>query len=363
MTISMRGIVAHALVLCCACASSSRADTIARRLSPHRFETESWVFVPAYTESTNLVSAMVAIAKPGAVVGDNLHTVMFLRTTAGWDAYSWRTAAPDQALYTCKMALNIPDSDDDLFGRPDLVELFDPLGARPPQPYLAGMLTDDPLFAVVQNSETPAAFVDMLVDMGYPAAALRPVEGGGETQLCPAEMMMLNSMADTVDWAGPGMYSTDALADQLVTGMTLNLQACVEPEPEDCTPEKITPWATTLVPEFCKWFYIGIRSEPRIDENYRWSCMFELRRYFNEYRSAKFRKADCSEVTCSQKRRGYTPGTIIYCKVSKLEATPPPTCPSTPNCPQPPLQYESACKSEYATIWGDWENTPEGPCP
>ena len=362
-------------VLCCIAlmsfAPSVSADTIARRLSPHRFETETWAFVPAYTEATNLVSAIVAIAKPGATVGDNLHTVLFLRTTDGWNAYSWVSALPEQALYTCKISLNIPDSDDDLFARPDLVELFDPLGARPPQPYLAGMLVDDPLFPVVQNSQTPAALVDLLVEMGYPAAALRPIEGGGDMEICTDERRMLDSMADTVDWAGPGIYSTAEQADQLVTGMSLNLRMCVEPEPEpepepdpDCTPEKITPWATTLVPETCRWFYIGIRSEPRIDENYRWSCMFELRRYFNEFRSAKFRKADCSEVTCTQKRRGYTPGTIIYCMVAKPEATPPPSCPTTPNCPQPPLQYEAACKAEYANIWGDWENYPPGTqCP
>lgn len=363
MTRSIRALMAGAAAVCCALASSAHADAIARRLSPHRFETESWLFVPAYTEATNLVSAMVAIAKPGTTVGDNLHTVLFMRTAEGWDAYSWLLASPADALYTCKMALNIPDSDDDLFGRPDLVSQFDPLGARPPLPYLAGMLTDDPLFAVVQNSATPTALIDMLVSVGYPAAALRPVEGGGEIGSCPAERMMLNSMADTVNWAGPGIYATEEQADELVTGMALNLQACIGPEPENCTEEKITPWATTLSSEVCRWYYIGIRSEPRIDENYRWSCMFELRKYFTEFRSAKFRKADCSEVTCTQKRRGHTPGPTIYCKVAKPESTPPPTCPATPNCPQPELQYEPACRSEYASIWGEWENVPNVPCP
>lgn len=363
--------IAIRLLLCCVAlgvaVASARADEIPRRLSPHRFETAGWNFVIAYPEGGNLTSAIVAMAKPDAIIGDNLHTVLFMRTPTGWDAYSWRTATPSQALYTAKTVLNIPDEDHDLFGRPDLVELFDPFGARPPQAYLAGMLTDDPLFNIVQNSDTPGALVEMLVSMGYSAAAVTslagPNEGGGETGGCIEESRMLTAMAETADWAGVGVFSTEAEAPTLVAAMAVNLMRC-EPDEPDCVAEQLTPWAATVTPGSCYFALTGLRSEPRIDENYRWSCMYEIRRRFTEWRSAKFRKEDCSEVTCNREREGYTPGQTIYCMISKPDATPP-TCgfEKPISCPTPNLSEEPACKAPNATHWGPWKNVPNVPCP
>lgn len=364
------------LLLCCAALvlaePTSRADEIARRLSPHRFETSAWNFIPAYAEGSNLTGAIIAIAKPDAIIGDNLHTILFLRKPGGWDAYSWRTATPAQALMTTKMILNIPDEDNDLFGRPDLVALLDPDAPRPPQPYVAGMLTDDPLFNVVQSSDTPEALVDMLVSMGYSAAsvtglALPPSDlgdGGGEAIGCVTEVPMLSAMAETADWAGVGTFTTEAEADLLVQAMAANLMTCQSDDP-DCVAEQVTPWASTIVKGECYFAYVGRRSEPRIDENYRWSCMYELRRRFTEFRSAKFRKSDCSEVTCYQKRVGYKSGQTIYCLISKPDATAPVCSFEKPsNCPTPNLGEDPTCRAENADTWGAWANDPSNvPCP
>ena len=369
MNISIRSL------LCCVAlglvVSSADADEITRRLSPHRFETASWNFIPAYPEGSNLTGAIVAMAKPDAIIGDNLHTILFMRTPGGWDAYSWRTATPSQALMTAKMVLNIPDEDNDLFGRPDLVALFDPDAPRPPLPYVAGMLTDDPLFNVVQNSETPGALVDMLVSMGYSAASVTSLtvpqggngEGGGEMTGCVSEAPMLTAMAQTADWAGVGVFATEAEADLLVQAMAANLFVCAD-DP-DCTAEQLTPWASTLSKGECYFAYVGRRSEPRIDENYRWSCMYELRRRFTEYRSAKFRKADCTEVTCYQKRVGYKSGQTIYCMIAKPDATAPVCSFEKPsNCPTPNLGEDPTCRAENADTWGQWTNEPSNvPCP
>lgn len=369
MNISMR------VLLCCVAlgvvVSWAKADEILRRLSPHRFETAGWNFVIAYPDGSNLTSAILAMAKPDAIVGDNLHTILFMRKPGGWDAYSWRTATPVQALATAKMILNIPDEDNDLFGRPDLVALLDPEAARPPQPYVAGMLTDDPLFNVVQNSDTPAALVDMLVAMGYSAASVTsltlpfgdPNNGGGETIGCVTEVPMLTAMAETADWAGVGVFTTEAEADLLVQAMAANLISCND-DPE-CTAEQLTPWASTLSKGECYFAYVGRRSEPRIDENYRWSCMYELRRRFTEYRSAKFRKADCTEVTCYQKRVGYKSGQTIYCMIAKPDATAPVCSFEKPsNCPTPNLGEDPTCRAENADTWGQWTNEPSNAtCP
>lgn len=367
MNISMREFVTSVVAcwaVCGVACSPANADEIPRRLSPHAFETSGWDFIPAYTESTNTVSAIVALAKPGTTVGDNLHTVLFMRTPTGWDAYSWLAASPLNALYTSKFILNIPDEDNDLFKRPELVELFNEDAARPPLPYLAGMLTNDPLFGVVQNSATPQALIDMLVSIGYPAAALRPTEGGGEIPGCPEEMMMLSSMADTIDWAGAGMYAPEAQIEALTVGMSVNLTACVDPEPEPtCEPGQITPWSTSLSPGECKWVLTGIRSEPRIDNNWRWSCIYEQRKYFIEYRSAKFKKADCTEVTCTQRRTGYASGDVIYCMITKPDPTPTPTCSPTATCPRPDPPVINVCAVKYGTQWDEWQNFPPGPCP
>ncbi|MFN9972127.1 MAG: hypothetical protein ACK58T_19785, partial [Phycisphaerae bacterium] len=178
-------------------ASSAHADDTLRRLADYRFANDAWDIRPAYEPNTGVVSAIVAVAKPDAVIGDNLNVVMFLRDGTQWQAWSWANATRAEGVYSAKMILNISDDDDPKWELDEELPWLGEEPPRPPSPYMAGMLTDDPLFEPVMNSSNPAALVSMLADLGYPVAtAGRPLDGGGDSdQTCP-EVLEVNRLTE-----------------------------------------------------------------------------------------------------------------------------------------------------------------------
>ncbi|MBN8596755.1 MAG: hypothetical protein J0L78_03685 [Planctomycetes bacterium] len=193
-----RGVLSLYLAACVSSAALAD-DEIVRRLSEYHFDDESWNYIAVNDPTTGLVDAIVAIAKPDATIGDNLNTVMFMRNGNDLEAWSWRNTTRGRAVYSAKMILQVSDDDDALWLLEEDLPWHDDNALRPPTPYMAGMLTDDPLFEPVMESDYPAALVSMLQELGYPVAVLRPGDGGGESdEPCP-DSAELRPMLESVE--------------------------------------------------------------------------------------------------------------------------------------------------------------------
>jgi hypothetical protein len=256
------------------------------------------------------------------------------------------------------MIANIPDEDDPKWEMDEPIELFNGEDwIIPPSPYMAGMLTDDPLFEPVMNSSNPAALVSMLAELGYPVAtAGRPLEGGGESdQTCGEdtdERRMLVAMANGVEW-GMTQSVTDELTGQFATdGVSSFLPACI--------PALCVPWWTTttgpIIPTAnCYYSYVGV-SITTTPGGFTATCSYEARRQFKQNRTITGTRLDCSTYTCSQIRLGWA-AVPVTCPFAVPAATPF-TCSPQPSCVGP-ASANAVCTATFPTFWNPWGP----PCP
>lgn len=320
----------------CLVAGSAAADTIPRRLADYRFANDAWDIRPAYEPATGLVSGIVAVAKLDAVIGDNLSVVMFVRGVNNqWSAWSWATATRAEGVMSAKYVLNIPDEDDPKWEIDEPIALFNGEDwLIPPSPYMAGMLTDDPLFEPVMNSTNPAALVSMLADLGYPVAtAGRPLDGGGESdQVCIEgidEKRMLSAMASGVEW---GM--TQSIADDETVGATVDTIAAWLPKCWPITP--CTPGATgpaamgPIVVQACNTIFDHMSMTAQ-GAGYTVWCFYIERQFYTQTRSQPWVDSNCVASTCRQIRTGSVSQTFS-CTSGWNMADPPPSCPPQPAC-------------------------------
>jgi hypothetical protein len=336
----------------CVIAGSAAADTISRRLADYRFANDAWDIRPAYEPDTGVVSAIVAVAKPDAVIGDNLNVVMFLRDGTQWQAWSWANATRAQGVYSAKMILNISDDDDPKWELDEELPWLGEEPPRPPTPYMAGMLTDDPLFEPVMNSNDPAALVAMLADLGYPVAtAGRPLDGGGESdQTCPEvlEMNRLTEMASGAEWGLTQPIVDEASSAAGLSGVLAFLTPyCGE---QNCTPKQLSPWVqgTPYHIGSCYWVLVRTQRDPIGTGGYVVTCQYEARRSTAIHRVAKFRFSNCQELECDQFKTGYSKSSYNAESVTQLpgEAY---NCPATPSGID--IGAQSGCNALTNIVW------------
>lgn len=145
-----------------------------------RIETGVWTMHPIYSEGADGVIAtdnLLSLADPGSLVGDNIVAVWCRRGAGGWTTKSWETSDPWEAVKFVKQELEIPDSEDERWNLGG--SGAGNLNAVVPKDFAGGVLADDPLAALIASSPDRDAIVDILVGVGYKAAAL-PVERGDE---------------------------------------------------------------------------------------------------------------------------------------------------------------------------------------
>lgn len=327
------------------------ADEEPRRLADYTFSNESWSIRPVIEPDVGVVSAIVAVAKPDAVIGDNLNVVMFIRDGNQWEAWSWANATRVRGIYSAKCILNISDEDDAKW------ELDEPLPwagedpVRPPTPYMAGMLTDDPLFEPVMNSSNPAALVEMLAAFGYPVAtAGRPLGEGAETNCVGEEVTVpvLMAMAGGVEWGltQPQETMSDlvAMSESIVGQLQL---VCAQTGPS-CPPSQTSLSGET---KKCIWKTLP----PTIQHgqlewcNYRAQVAFVQSEYWTTV------TANCSTTRCNRSRTGTLDGDPVNC-IPSLTPSNISYCPSNPTCASvPPTQTICDTKStDPAIAWSAW---------
>ncbi|MBL8874516.1 MAG: hypothetical protein JNM86_01830 [Phycisphaerae bacterium] len=283
--------------------ATARADDeeVVRRLSGYHFGDETWNYIPVHDPATGLVDAIVAIAKPDATIGDNLNTVMFIRSGNEFEAWSWRNATRGRAVYSAKMVLNVSDDDDANWLLEEELPWLDDDAIRPPVPYMAGMLTDDPLFEPVMESENPGALVDMLASMGYPVALLRPGSGGGETGSPPREGCAIDllSFAGATEWA-----LGEPLSDETTEWISQGMASMISTSCNGCTPGDPTgDPASQANSTTCT--YEVIRRDPPVGANPA-QCIRHIKKTFKESVTTWKWDNNCNKVPCTSTRTGYT---------------------------------------------------------
>lgn len=346
-----------ALWCVCVICNSAIADDEPRRLSDYSFANESWNIRSVYEPDTGVVTAIVAVAKPEAVIGDNLNVVMFIRDGNQWEAWSWANATRVRGIYSAKCILHISDEDDPKW------ELDGPLPwlgedpVRPPTPYMAGMLTDDPLFEPVMNSENPAALVSMLADIGYPVAtAGRPVSGGGEgNPPCPDEDSMLVAMSDATEFAFATHPTSELETLGLLAAMSSMLRTC---QTSPCM-ASTTPWVVTNIPSNCGWFLIDSSSSPVMGGR-RYDCTYQSRRYYRFLRTRNITLSDCTSFGEAECAKIAVAGETLICSTNVDDGsafTCPATSPSCANSSNPSAVCSAPPPAAPQNGWGPL------PCP
>jgi len=139
------------------------------RPSSVRVEVNDWHVVPLVSGDGAgcQVDSMVAFAREGTTIGDNLVAVWYVRGGEGWEAKSWSTTDRWSIVEQLKGAYNIGDEDDYRWG----VASSDGAAAGTPiENFGSGVLESDPLAPLIEAMPDPQAAVSLLIDGGYPAA-------------------------------------------------------------------------------------------------------------------------------------------------------------------------------------------------
>jgi hypothetical protein len=223
---------------------------------------------------------------------------------------------------------------------------------------MAGMLTNDPLFEPVMNSENPEALVSMLAELGYPVAtAGRPLEGGGESdQTCP-EVLEVNRLAefsDAVEWALDQPIGSEAADDAILAGINSFLTMCAGGGgPGPCTPADLSPTKPVLDRAIC--FYELSRSVPHPGGDTE--CFYKIWKRFVQKRTITERLANCTTRTCTERRACIVLGPEIGQSCGSNGGT----CPPVPvaGCIGNP-DGDSWCSSTALPVpasWGPWTRT------
>lgn len=328
------------------------ADDVVRRLGSLHFETDQWYFQSVSDPELGVVEAIIAIAKPEATIGDNLNTVLLIRVGDEFEAWSWRNTTQARAVYSAKVILNVSDDDDMLWLLDEELPWWDENALRPPTPYIAGMLTDDPLFEAVMGSDNPPALISMLADLGYPVAELRPPSGDeGPVHTCSDEAQ-LRWMVDIGEW-GLANSSLDQEASAITLPSIISgFSRC--PLPGTCIPNE-TPWVVQEFSGPCDWKLIDSKVVDTDQHGSWFECSYEKRKQVKQMRTRTITTMSCvnySEFQCRSKDIVVSTATCTRYRV--LVNPPGPACFNSPDCPH----SEGNCGNT-----GSWAGISWGSCP
>lgn len=225
----------YALSLTALLAASAQAQTI--RPSSVRVEVNDWIVVPLVIQDGEecQVDSIVAFAKEGTTIGNNLVAVWYVRGGEGWDTKSWSTTDRWSIVEQLKGALQISDEDDYRWG---VASSSGTSSTAPIENFTGGVLESDPLAPVIEAMPDPEAAVAMLIEGGYPAALpLSSASGASD----------INAMLDAVE-ASIGIEgcledpSTLAVAQSLASSSAMVGTIVVPISDRPMGPP--TPWTT-----------------------------------------------------------------------------------------------------------------------
>jgi hypothetical protein len=220
------------------------------RLSHVGIEEGSWFFTPILRVDTDpqRVDSLVALAKIGAASGDNIVAVWYQRDATSdttWTTKSWRTSSVEQAMKSVKVALSLPDEDDQWWPVGDTVAMNAIPTPDDPADYYKGLLADDALADLVTTSPDRDYLVSVLVAIGYKAADI-DIEKVTSEQSC-VTVDVLTAMAKGAE-AGLSTSDSEAIEEVAASYVAAQCGWCISiPWTWYGTP---TAWSTCVYPGF-----------------------------------------------------------------------------------------------------------------
>lgn len=136
-----------------------------------KVEIGAWKMTPIYSvEGTSppAVDNFLAIANTSSIGGQNLVAVWYNRQGGAWQAKSWETNNPWEAIESVKDALSLSSTEDERWDVAPSTSSTTP--APSASAYSSGLLSDDPLADFVLSSPDRDLLIEMLSASGYPAA-------------------------------------------------------------------------------------------------------------------------------------------------------------------------------------------------
>jgi hypothetical protein len=171
------------------------------------FKVNSWTVAPAIMTGQH-VKGFLAFADPNSLVGLNMSVIWYQREADGtWTTWGWTDYYLTDAVHYVRDLYN----DQTIFDKSPALMIAgceDPAGNQPKQ-IINGLFFDDPAQGLVASAEDPEGLVDVLVQVGWQAAADLSPLAVKETVVCDPNQVPKDPV--------------QAMMDQFVytTGMTL----------------------------------------------------------------------------------------------------------------------------------------------
>ena len=269
---------------------SASAQTF--RLAPVNVEEGAWYFQPILRSDLGRVDSIVALAKNGAVSGNNIVAVWYQRgaeDTSAWTAKSWRTSSVEEAIKSVKSTLQLPDSDDVLWPVGDKTVMNAIPAPENPAEYYKGLLADDALAALVISSPDRDFIVSVLVDVGYKAADI-DIEKFQSVVACDPSDVLTGIAKGAEVTADSG--EMELIAHTYVAQRCAAISVCW-PWTWNGTPGAWSPCVYGL--------WVFVRQTPRYDPTGTVSdCVYNRTCTQSQSRTNTHRYLDCTRATCTQ---------------------------------------------------------------
>ncbi|MBY0313320.1 MAG: hypothetical protein K2W85_14725 [Phycisphaerales bacterium] len=208
------------MLLTCVCvlASAARADY---RVGPWTVANNEWTLVPIVElGEPSRVDNVLALANPSVTFANNIVAVWYMRdlSTNSWKGYSWQSTDRLAAINKVKNTLGLDDSGDYVWPYDLGPQLQGASVAGNPTAFGNGLLVSDPLSGFLQASSSASELLQVLVNLGYPAANLVGETGTGQD--CPPDLFFntidttISVMTDAeIQPASGGEYLVAAITD------------------------------------------------------------------------------------------------------------------------------------------------------
>lgn len=337
-----------ALILCWVSGLGSTAGATAdARVSHFHVDIGVWTFVPIVEEqgAVRTTIAFLATRNDGGAVGDNIMAILFERdaSTSQWTDEAWTNTDAGDVVVHVKARYAITSDWDHAW----LIEFGSTsVDAGVGEPYFNGLLAADPLQGVVQFLSDPTELLEVLVEMGHPAATAVPASiGGGEA--CPNPVVP--AIAEGVDAA-----ENDPLANpELIAYTALINSDCISA----CVPWTWTTAGPTLVGCTCTAWALSTTAIPNpsfvAGGQCAATCWHKSTSTCTYTRTSTKRKANCATCTWTQTATSIKTfeATSVTIHIDPCALPPGYVCPTTPDDP--------SCRTAPAPS-GGW--APGAPC-
>jgi hypothetical protein len=132
-----------------------------------QIDMNDWTFVP--TMDGPRVESFLALKTRGETVDDNVAAVWFQRGEDTWQASAWTSQNLCDAISYVKQSLGISDQYDDIWPVVGPLNIQNPPA---PQDFANGLFANDPMREMLDSQPDQGAFLELLVELGYSAAAV-----------------------------------------------------------------------------------------------------------------------------------------------------------------------------------------------